>query len=39
MGIAPTRIWGVIDCPQAATGSGSAACDGNAEFLFENCGQ
>ena len=39
MGIAPSRVWGVIDCPQAATASGSAVCGGNAEFLFESCGQ
>lgn len=38
MGIAPTRIWGVIDCPNAAAQNGTV-CDGNAEFLFENCGQ
>lgn len=38
MGIAATRIWGVIDCPQASAQSGEV-CDGNAEFLFENCGQ
>jgi hypothetical protein len=39
MGIAPTRIWGVIDCPQATTTNGDTTCDGNAEFLFEDCGQ
>jgi hypothetical protein len=39
MGIAAGRIWGVIDCPQATTGTGSEVCDGNAEFLFEGCGQ
>jgi len=41
MGIAPSRIWGVIDCPNA-TASGNTAtmnCDGNAQFLFENCAQ
>jgi len=41
-GIAATRIWGVIDCPnEAATPTQQAAsqCDGHAEFLFENCGQ
>ena len=38
MGIAPTRIWGVIDCPQETATNGTV-CDGNAEFLFENCGQ
>ena len=38
MGIAPSRIWGVIDCPQAAAPDGTV-CDGHAEFLFESCGQ
>jgi hypothetical protein len=38
MGIAATRIWGVIDCPNAAAANGTI-CDGNAEFLFEYCGQ
>lgn len=38
MGIAPSRIWGVIDCPQAAASDGTM-CDGNAEFLFEGCAQ
>jgi hypothetical protein len=41
MGIAPSRVWGVIDCPHATETGNSATlnCDGNAEFLFENCGQ
>jgi hypothetical protein len=41
MGVAPTRIWGVIDCPNETQAGNSAAqnCDGNAQFLFENCGQ
>jgi hypothetical protein len=38
MGIAPTRIWGTIDCPNASATNGTV-CDGNAEFLFEYCGQ
>jgi hypothetical protein len=38
MGIAPTRIWGYLDCPNAATTNGQT-CDGHAEFLFEYCGQ
>ena len=38
MGIAPTRIWGVIDCPQDTAANGTV-CDGNAEFLFQNCAQ
>jgi hypothetical protein len=39
MGIAATRVWGVIDCPQVATTNGDSTCDGHAEFLFEYCGQ
>jgi hypothetical protein len=39
MGIAATRIWGFIDCPQVATSNGDSTCDGTAEFLFEYCGQ
>ena len=39
MGVAPTRIWGVIDCPQVATTNGDSTCDGHAEFLFEYCEQ
>lgn len=38
MGIAPTRVWGYIDCPHD-TASNGTVCDANAEFLFENCGQ
>ena len=37
MGVADGRIWGVIDCPQAA--NMDSTCDGHAEFLFEYCGQ
>jgi hypothetical protein len=39
MGIAAGRIWGVIDCPQATTTTGSEVCDGHAEFIFEGCAQ
>jgi hypothetical protein len=39
MGIAPTRIWGVIECPQVQTTNMDSTCDGHAEFLFEYCGQ
>jgi hypothetical protein len=39
MGIAPSRIWGFIDCPQEQTQNMQSTCDGNAEFLFEYCGQ
>jgi hypothetical protein len=38
-GIAPSRIWGVIDCPDANDPKRSTTCDGNAEFLFENCSE
>jgi hypothetical protein len=38
MGIAPTRIWGYLDCPNAAAANGTV-CDAHAEFLFEYCGQ
>jgi hypothetical protein len=38
MGISPTRIWGYIDCPHVTSQDGKT-CDGNAEFLFENCSQ
>lgn len=40
MGVAATRIWGYIDCPNEAAvpaQSGVTSCDGNAQFLFENC--
>lgn len=37
MGVAATRIWGVIDCPHA-TASDGTVCDATAQFLFENCG-
>jgi hypothetical protein len=43
--VAPGRIWGHIDCPdatdavvEAADGSAtSRTCDGYADFMFENC--
>jgi hypothetical protein len=38
MGIAPSRIWGYLDCPKVTSEDGKA-CDANAEFLFENCQQ
>jgi hypothetical protein len=41
MGVAPSRIWGYIDCPTEGDPSqaSAASCDAHAEFLFENCGQ
>jgi hypothetical protein len=36
MGVAASRIWGYIDCPQASATDGTT-CDGSAEFLFEYC--
>jgi hypothetical protein len=41
MGIAATRIWGVIDCPKVSAPNDAVAssCDGNAQFLFESCGR
>jgi hypothetical protein len=39
MGIGPGKIWGTIDCPNAAQSSNMQTCEGKAEFLFENCGQ
>jgi hypothetical protein len=39
MGIAATRIWGFIDCPNANDPNHGTTCDASAEFLFENCGQ
>jgi hypothetical protein len=38
MGVAPTRIWGYLDCPKITSQDGKI-CDGNAQFLFKNCGQ
>ena len=37
--IAPGRIWGHLDCPNAQlSGSGTpVSCDASAEFVFENC--
>jgi hypothetical protein len=43
--IAAGRIWGHISCPTATETSGQqmggqpAQCDGEADFLFEQCGQ
>ena len=51
MGVAAGRVWGDLDCPHASDPSqprpnpdgGSEevahACEGTAEFRFENCGQ
>lgn len=49
MGVAAGRVWGNIDCPSAAdsfqsrTGADGGptprACEGLAEFKFENCAQ
>ncbi len=38
--VAAGRLWGHIDCPQAAaTSSGqNFTCDASADFVFENCG-
>jgi hypothetical protein len=39
--IAPGRIWAHVDCPMASAMSSqsgqSFVCDGNADFVFENC--
>ena len=39
--IAPGRIWAHVSCPEAAGAAeaGAARCDGEADFLFEQCGQ
>jgi hypothetical protein len=50
MGVAAGRVWGVLDCPHASDPSQPRpnpaggdqvprACEGTAEFKFENCGQ
>lgn len=49
MGVAAGRVWGNIDCPSAADssqnrqgadgGPTARACEGLAEFKFENCAQ
>jgi hypothetical protein len=37
MGVFPGRIWGNIVCPSAALSDGTKACEGDAQFKFENC--
>ncbi len=39
MGVAPGRVWGRLDCPNAARTDQGRSCDGNAQFRFENCDQ
>jgi len=41
--VAPGRIWAHVSCPNAAvspsSGTMAGTCDGEADFLFENCTQ
>jgi hypothetical protein len=38
-GVASGRVWGEIKCPKAENVGAQKACEGIAEFRFENCAQ
>lgn len=38
-GVAPGRVWGVVDCPKTTNASTLTACRAIARFRFENCTQ
>jgi hypothetical protein len=38
-GVAAGRVWGEITCPHAANDKAQTACQGVADFRFENCSQ
>jgi hypothetical protein len=38
-GVAAGRVWGEITCPNAENPTAQTACEGIAQFRFENCGQ
>jgi hypothetical protein len=38
-GVAAGRVWGEITCPKAVNSQAQTACQGVAEFRFENCAQ
>ncbi len=38
-GVAAGRVWGEITCPKAENPGAQKACEGIAEFRFENCAQ
>jgi hypothetical protein len=37
MTVAPGRVWGQIDCPDASFPAQNRICHASAEFRFENC--
>jgi hypothetical protein len=39
MGIAPGRVWAMIECPNVILSNSARVCRAAAEFRFENCSQ
>ncbi len=38
-GVAAGRVWGIVTCPNVENPGAQTACEGIAEFRFENCVQ